>query len=168
MKIQIVIQIIEKAPIWVWPLLLVLITLGLRMSRSRSVPPRPVIIISSAMLCVSGYGVISAFQGLAPALMAWLAMLSIVLLLCQKMGYPRGWQFESSTQLMHVPGSWLPMVLFISIFLIKFAVGAALSLRSELAQQLGFALSVSALYGLLSGIFAARAMHALRISRAGA
>ncbi len=95
-------------------------------------------------------------------------MLSIVLLLCQKMGYPRGWQFESSTQLMRVPGSWLPMVLFISIFLIKFAVGAALSLRSELAQQLSFALSVSALYGLLSGIFAARAMHALRISRAGA
>lgn len=158
-------QIFQKAPVWVWPLLLVLISVGLMQSRTRSVPPLPIIVISSAMLCLSGYGVISAFQGSALALLAWTGMLSLTLIICQKMSYPQGWRFDTNTRRMHVPGSWLPMALFLSIFFIKFAVGAALGLSPELAKQITFALPVSALYGLLSGIFAARARHALRISR---
>jgi hypothetical protein len=158
-------QIFQKAPFWVWPLFLVLIALGLRQARSRSVPPQPVIVISTAMLCLSGYGVISAFQGSAVALMAWAGMLSLTLLGCQKMGYPQGWQFDAQARRMHVPGSWLPMALYLAIFSIKFAVGAALAIQPSLAQKAQFALPVSTLYGLLSGIFAARALHALRLTR---
>ncbi len=158
-------QIFQKAPVWVWPLFLVLIALGLRQARSRTVPPLPVIIISSAMLCLSGYGVASAFLGSAWALLAWASVLVMTLLICQKMGYPQGWQFDTPTQRMHIPGSWLPLALFLAIFLIKFAVGVTLAIRPELARQLQFALPVCALYGLLSGIFAARAWHALRLSR---
>jgi hypothetical protein len=139
--------------------------LGFRMARTRSVPPQPVIIISLAMLCLSGYGVLAAFQGSALALLAWASMLSLTLLSCQRLGYPNGWQFDAQARRMHVPGSWMPMVLFLSIFSIKFAVGATLGMRPALAQQAQFALPVSALYGLLSGIFAARALHALRLSR---
>jgi hypothetical protein len=158
-------QIFQKAPIWVWPLFLILIALGFKQSRSRSVPPQPLIIISTAMLCLSGYGVISAFQGSALALMAWAGMLSLTLLTCQKMGYPQGWQFDAQARRMHVPSSWLPMALYLAIFSIKFAMGAMPVIRPSLSQQAHFALPVSALYGLLSGIFAARALHALRISR---
>jgi hypothetical protein len=165
---DVMLQIFQKAPVWVWPLFMVLIAVGWMQSRTRSVPPQPMIIISSAMLCLSGFGVISAFQSSALALLAWLAMLSLTLLLCQKMGYPQAWHFDASTRRMHVPGSWLPMALYLSIFLIKFAVGAALGFRPEWAKQLSFALPVSALYGLLSGIFATRALHALRISRSAA
>jgi hypothetical protein len=158
-------DIVTKAPIWVWPLLLVLIALGLMQSRNRTVPPQPIIVISTAMLCLSAYGVISSFQGSVLALLAWAKLLTITLLICQKMGYPQGWQFDANTGRMQVPGSWLPMALFLGIFLTKFAVGAALAMRPALAQQLNFALPISALYGLLSGIFAARALHALRLSR---
>jgi hypothetical protein len=161
---KIMIQIFQLAPKWVWPLLFILIALGLRMARSRSVPPQPVIIISLAMLCLSGYGVLVAFRGSALAVLAWVSMLSLTVLSCQRLGYPQGWQFDAHTRRMLVPGSWLPMVLFLSIFIIKFAVGATLGLRPALAQQAHFALPISALYGLLSGIFAARALHALRLS----
>lgn len=159
------IQIFQHAPIWVWPLFLVLIALGLRQVRSRSVPPMPVIVISGAMLLLSGYGVISAFKGSAWALLAWAGMLASTLLICQRMGYPQGWQLDIYTQRLQIPGSWLPLALFMAIFLIKFAVGATLSMRPELAQQMQFALPISAMYGLLSGLFAARSWHALRLSR---
>jgi hypothetical protein len=158
-------DIVTKAPIWVWPLLLVLIALGFMQSRNRTVPPQPIIVISTAMLCLSAYGVISSFQGSVLALLAWAKLLMITLLICPKMGYPQGWQFDANTGRMQVPGSWLPMALFLGIFLTKFAVGAALAMRPALAQQLYFALPISALYGLLSGIFAARALHALRLSK---
>jgi hypothetical protein len=159
------VQILQKAPIWVWPLFFTLIALGLRMTRSRSVPPQPVIIISTVMLCLSVYGVISVFQGSALSLLAWILVLNLTLQICRRMAYPTGWQFDAHTRRMQVPGSWLPMVLFVSIFFLKFAVGAALAMQPALATQLGFALAVSASYGLFSGIFAARALHALHISR---
>lgn len=158
-------DIVLKAPIWVWPLLLVLIALGFMQSRSRTVPPQPVIAISTAMLCLSAYGVITSFQGSVLALMVWFKLLSITLLICRKMGYPQGWQFDALSGRMQVPGSWLPMALFLGIFLTKFAVGAALAIHPALAVRPQFALPICALYGLLSGIFAARALHALRISR---
>ncbi len=46
-----------------------------------------------------------------------------------------------------------------------FAAGTAMILRPSWVQQPQFFLLVSASYGLLSGIFAARALHALRISK---
>jgi hypothetical protein len=158
-------HILQRAPVWIWPLFLFLLLGGLRMTRTRSMPPLPVIIISSAMLCLSCFGVLSAFQGSALALLAWAGMLAAVLLTCQKLGYPQGWQFDATTRRIHVPGSWLPLALFMSIFLIKFSVSALLAMHPAYAQNLSFSLMVSAVYGALSGIFAARSWHALRISR---
>jgi hypothetical protein len=161
----IMIQILLHAPGWLWPLLLVLIALGWRMSHTRSVPPQPAIIISSTMLLLAAYGVISSFQGSALALLVWLKLLSATLLVSRKKGHPQGWQFDANTGRMQVPGSWLPLALFLGIFSVKFAVGAALAIHPTLAHQVQFVLPVSALYGLFSGIFAARAWHAWRISR---
>jgi hypothetical protein len=158
------ITVFQKAPIWIGPLFLVLMALGLHMARSRSVPPQPVIIISTAMLCLSGYGVISAFQGALLALLAWAGMLGLTLMVCQKMGYPRGWQFDAHIRCLHVPGSWLPLVLFMTIFLIKFCVGVMLGMYPDLAIQAYFSLPISAIYGLISGIFAARSLRAMRLS----
>ncbi len=157
--------ILQKVPLWVWPLFFTLIVFGLRMARTRNVPPQPVIVISTVMLCLSGYSVISAFKGSLPAMLVWAFMLCLALLICQRMGYPKGWLFDADTRRMHVPGSWLPMVLFMTIFFIKFSVGMTLAIQPALAFQSEFTVVVSALYGLLSGIFAARALHALRISR---
>jgi hypothetical protein len=158
-------QILLKAPIWVWPLFAVLLAAGMRMSRSRIVRPQPVIIISSLMLLFSGYGVVSAFQGSALALLVWAGMLGLSLVLCHRLSYPQGWLFDQQTQRMHVPGSWLPLVLFMTIFFIKFTVQSFLLIQPDFSTQPLLALPVSAIYGLLSGIFAARAWHALRISR---
>ena len=160
--------IFQRAPLWIWPLLLVLVAAGLRLSRTRSVPPMPVMVISGVMLSVSLFGVMSAFHASALALLAWLSLLVLTLIACVHWGYPRGWQYDAHAKRLHVPGSWWPMILFLLIFSLKFAVGMALSLRPEWALQRQFFLPVSAVYGLLSGIFAARAWHALRISRPSA
>jgi hypothetical protein len=158
-------QILLKAPIWVWPLFAVLLASGLRMSRARVVRPQPVIIISLMMLLFSGYGVVSAFQASALALLVWAGMLAMSLMLCHRWGYPQGWQWDAVTQRMHVPGSWLPLGLFMTIFFTRFTVQSFLLFNPALAMQPLLAMPVSAVYGLLSGIFAARALHALRLSR---
>lgn len=42
-------DIFLNTPIWVWPLLLVLIALGFMQSRQRTVPPQPIILVSTAL-----------------------------------------------------------------------------------------------------------------------
>lgn len=158
-------EILLHAPSWVGVLLLALIALGLPMSRSRSVPPQPEIAISSAMLLSAAYGVISSFQGSVLALLVWFKLFMTTLLICRKMGYPQGWQYDANTRRIQMPGSWQLLALFLGIFSVKFAVGAALAIHPSLAHQGQFVLPVSALYGLFCGIFAARAWHAWQISR---
>jgi hypothetical protein len=158
-------DIFLKAPLWVWPLFAGLIFLGWMQSHSRSMSPWRIIMISCAALCLSGYGVIAAFHGSPYALMVWLTVVIMTTLVCQKMGYPQGWQLDTHTHRIQVPGSWLPMALYLTIFMVKFACGIALALRPMLAARAQFSLPISALYGLLSGIFAARAWHAMKLQR---
>ena len=56
------------------------------------------------------------------------------------------------------------MVLILGVLLIKYSVGVQLALEPTLARHLGFAITVTALYGLLSGLFAVRSLRVLRLA----
>lgn len=53
-------------------------------------------------------------------------------------------------------GSWMPLALMMGIFWIKYAVAATLALYPAVGQNIAFALSVRALYGVFNGIFLGR------------
>ena len=75
-----------------------------------------------------------------------------------------GASYDADTRRYTVPGSWLPLALFMAIFACKFAVGMISALAPDLLQSLSAAIGISALYGLFSGVLNARAWRLLKLA----
>ena len=160
------IEILRRTPSWVFVLFFLLIALGFFQSKDRLVSRSKVTMLPAAMLLLSFYGVLSAF-GITPlAFAAWLAGVAVALWFGLKTANLCGASFTKETELFAVPGSWLPLSLMMAIFFTKYAVGVILARKLPIAGDLTFIGSVSLIYGLLSGVFFARAIAILRTARA--
>ena len=157
-------QILHPTPTWVFVLFAALLALGLSQMRQRQATLRRVTLLPLAMMGLAGYGLVSAFGDNAlPALLLWACTTGIMALLTLQMLRDDGSRYDPALARFTLPGSVWPMLLILGIFSTKYAVGVSLALHPELAQDLGFALSVSATYGLFSGLFAARALRLWRL-----
>lgn len=155
-----VMQIISHTPTWVFVLLAVLLALGLSQLLTRTASLKRITILPIAMLGLAISGVVSAFghgSDGASALGIWAvcAMAAGALLFFRPL--PEGTRYAPDQRQFTLPGSAVPLALIMGIFCTKYAVGVALGMHPELAQSSNFALGVSALYGVFSGVFAARA-----------
>jgi len=157
-------QILLHTPRWVFGLFAVLLALGLSQLANRRASLAKVSILPLAMLGLSFYGVMSAFAGYPWAVLGWVATLVGAAAAVSSRPLPQGTTYEPAARLFTLPGSAVPLVLMMSIFFTKYAVGVAMSLSPGLAQQAGFAWSVSALYGALSGVFLGRAVRLWRLA----
>ncbi|MBS0466113.1 MAG: hypothetical protein JSS31_03360 [Proteobacteria bacterium] len=158
-------DIVRGTPAWVGALLAALIALGLSSARARRVAPARLVLLPLAMLGLALWGLQSAFgaSGHLPALLAlWLACFAAVALIGRRSVAPAGTAYDAVSGQFHLPGSWAPLGLILAVFSMKYLVGVQLALEPALARQLGFALAITALYGLLSGLFAVRTLRVLR------
>jgi hypothetical protein len=151
-------------PVWVFAILLGLIAMGLVQTRTRLVKPRVLVGVASGLLAYSAWGVTSAFGVQPAALLAWATGLALALGLLMRWVAPQGLVRQGHT--VQVPGSWLPMALLLSIFLAKFVLGMATGLGASFVQASWFVVLASAVFGLLSGSFAARAWAVHRFAQA--
>ncbi len=117
-----------------------------------------------AMVCLSVYGVRSAFGGNPLAFASLGAAIVLVLLLYRTMRQPKGLTSAPYANAVRITGSPLPLVLMMAIFFTRYAVAAALAMNASLRDAAPFVATASLLYGFFGGLFAARA---LRASRAG-
>jgi hypothetical protein len=151
-------------PVWPFAILAVLIALGYRQSRDRVVRPGTLVKVAAAMLAFSLYGVAAAFGAHLVPVLAWAAGFAAAVLLGDALFAPRGLAREGSA--VRVPGSWLPLGLMLGIFTAKFALGFATGVGSPVIGQAWFMAAASAVFGLLTGAFAARAVAVHRFVRA--
>lgn len=157
-------QILLKTPLWVWGLLLALMALGYSQTRSRSVGLQRTLLMPVAMVVLSLYGTLSVFGASAAVLGAWLASCALVVSLTLMQPAPTGTAYHHATRHYALPGSWLPMVVILGIFMTKYAVGVTLAMQPDMAQNSLFTLLISMLYGVFSGFFAGRAMRLWRLA----
>ena len=81
-------------------------------------------------------------------------------------GYHAALAFAREVAARHADGSALPLVLIAASVSLKYVVGIELALQPQTAQQPAFALTVCAVYGALTGLFAARALALWRMAAA--
>lgn len=155
-------SVLQHTPVWVWGLLALLVALGLRQSRPHDVSPARATLLPLAMLVLALAGVLGSF-GSAVALLAW-ATVTVAVAAAWTGRAASAARWLPDERRFRQPGSWLPLGLMMGIFATKYAVGVGIALHPALSRSPVFALAVSALYGLFSGIFAARALalHRLR------
>ena len=157
-------QIIAHTPKWVFALFALLLWLGCKQLVSRRVSLARITVLPIAMAAVSCYGVISAFGDTPGALIAWaVAAIALVAIVMQN-ALPASTRFDAATRSFHVAGSAVPLLLMMGIFFTKYVVGVQIAMQPGLAHHVNFALTIGALYGAFSGIFAARAARLWRLA----
>jgi hypothetical protein len=156
--------LVTRTPPWVWLLLAALIALGLLQARDRVVRTSQVLALPAGLGLWSLVSTGMAFGWQAGGLAAWALAWGLGLAL-------RGWPMpDQRVQALAdgrwaVAGSWAPLALMLAIFAIRYGVSASLALRPGLAALPAFAAAAGLLYGLPSGLLAARAWQVLRVGR---
>ncbi len=150
---QILAQILSHTPPWVWGVLVLLVALGLMARRSRVMPLGRVLVMPAIFLCW-GVATLGQRSGGAAALIAlWAAMLLV--------GAVPGWRWAPSAQArpepgsrrLMVPGSLVPLVLGLGIFVVKYVLAVALGM--QLAEPMLLRSVDLGLSGLMAGFFLA-------------
>lgn len=152
------IAILQHTPGWVWGLLTALAALGLWQTRDREMTLARVTILPLVLIALSLSGVLNAFGHFPVALGGWAAGAGAALAFGRQLLAVRGARWSADAGLLHVPGSWLPLVLIVGLFCIKYFAGASLVMHPTLAGDASFAGLCSLAYGSFSGLFLARAM----------
>lgn len=164
-------QILVNTPRWVWVLLLALLWLGLSQAVSRTASLRRITLLPLAMTGLSLYGTVTAFGADPQVLLVWLCAASLIVTLVLRQTLPDATRYDTATQRFTLPGSWVPLLLILGIFITKYVVGVATAMQPALARDANFSLGFGALYGAFSGVFLARAVRlwrlALRQERSG-
>lgn len=156
-------QILANTPRWVWILLAALLWLGLSQTRSRNVTLQRVTLMPLAMTGLSLYGALAVFGATPPVLLVWLLAGSVMTALVLSQALPEGTSYDPATRLFSLPGSWVPLLLIMGIFMTKYVVGALTSMQPALRHDAAVSLGFATLYGAFSGIFLARAARLWRL-----
>lgn len=161
-------QILQHIPIWVYALLMGLIALGLLQTRTRHIAQARLLGINIALTILTLVGVIQQWRPtpwLAWGLSSWGVTLLLITWILGQRAAPKGASYNAETQRFTVPGSWLPLTLFMAIFACKFVVGMLTATAPEHLNSLNAAIGISALYGLFSGLLNAKALSFLQLSK---
>jgi len=159
--------VLKHTPTWVWGLLAALMALGLSQVRTRSVSLARVALLPIAMTGLALWGAVSAFGGssqFGPVLLAWLAAAAAALAAVAPFAPPAGSRYDPATRSFHLPGSWIPLLLILGVFLTKYIVGVELAMQPSLAHDGQYTLVVGTLYGAFSGLFSGRAIRLWRLA----
>lgn len=160
--------IVQRTPGWVWGLLAALIALGLSQWRDRQIGLRRAVLPSLGLALFGLLSLAGDLRGtgwLAPALAAWLVGVLAVWSVGASRPLQPGTLYDPMSRRFHVPGNALPLFTILAIFFLKYAVGVELAMQPELRQSASFTLTLAALYGALSGLFALRPLKLWQLAR---
>lgn len=149
------IQIISGAPIWVWPLLVGLVLLGLRATKERRTPYLPIY-----FYWLLGILSLNAVNGLSPSPMVWAVFGGLYLL-----GAALGFQFQrriivtKSAGRITLKGEWVTLAVFMTVFWMNFVGGVVSAISPETYAAAGFHMIFAAIAGLVAGSFIGRALR---------
>lgn len=159
-------QIIQGTPLRIWALFLGLVVLGVWQARTRTIGSLRAALQPGVFVVLSLAGVVSAFGTSGIAMAAWATGVFASVTFGPYL-LPRlraSWQAASDS--LRIAGSWLPLALIVSLFLVKYVAGVSLALHPQLVAERDFIVACSLAYGLFSGLFAARGLQLWQVRRA--
>jgi len=159
------IQMFKHTPPWVFVLFFVLLAFGYFQSKDRTYGLGKVAILPVVMIALSFWGVLSAFAISYLGMICWALGIGTAILPGIKMNRPRGVVYSAATKQVFVPGSWIPLILMMSIFTTKYAVGVISARHLPVMGEPLFIAGISLGYGMFSGLFLARAAVIWRVSK---
>tara|TARA_R110000737_G_scaffold12119_4_gene28051 strand:- start:340 stop:861 length:522 start_codon:yes stop_codon:yes gene_type:complete len=147
------VAILQHTPLWVWPLLIYLVVMGLRAAQDRSVALMRPLILPAVFLMIS----LSSGAMLTHPVTALFWLVGLV---C---GGGIGVPVARRTDLrvlpdgrLQLPGEWLTLCLTLTIFTARFASGAIGSMAPAAMASVAVGGTLSLIVGICSGLFLGR------------
>ena len=160
-----IVQILANTPTWVFALFFVLLAFGLMQTRTRTVRRFPALLLPAGMIALSLAGINSSF-GLTPVpLASWATALGIAALAGCALCRDNSVAYDATARTFLVPGSWVPLAVIMAIFFAKYVYAVMHAFDTAVISTALFIVGLSAVYGLLSGYFAARALNMISLIR---
>lgn len=160
--------ILQGAPLWVWALLALLLFLGIRSLRTRSMPVASLVALPLAFFSLSLTNLVP-LDHLAPLRIGvWLVALAI--------GTIPGWYtvrgqriaVDRARRRITVPGSVVPIILMLVAFAGGFYFGYLVARYPELKTDPATLILASTYRGLMSGYFLGQTIRLFRLYRSTA
>lgn len=153
----------SNVPLWVYPLFILLLVIGLRASKDRSVP-----IIVIAALPLLGIMTLRNIIILAPPEWVWsIAALTYAIGIIAGMRLQKNWVISRSSRMASVKGEWITLAAMMVIFAAGFVNGFLTVILPDIAQSSSFAALFTAITCLPPGLFMGRAITTLRLQPTG-
>ncbi len=148
--LQIVFQIVANTPLWVWPLMALVVWLGVLGLRPRVLPLWRLAVLPAVGLILSFLGIGQATQP-ALALVAWLAALGIALPLGVLLGRRRTVRRLDDGRL-EIAGGWFMLIFGISIFAVRYTLGVVFGMAPALRADPSWIAVAGGVGGFVAGI----------------
>lgn len=159
-------DILEHTPLWVYAILAYVVFLGLRQSVDHRRTLRRATLMPLAMATLSLSGLQSSFAREPIALAAWAFGLVVVLAVARALRVWPTVRWLPEEQMVFVPGSWVPLVLMLGIFVVKFTLSVLLARHPSLASARHFVAVTGLAYGCFTGAFVSRGIAMWQVTRA--
>ncbi len=151
-------QVFSGAPLWVWPLLVLLLVIGFNAMRTRQTLALPIY-----FLPLLGLLSLNSVNNIATSAGIW-----AVFLLAYLGGAFFGYRFQASRLLsktgkrVHLTGEGLTLVVILILFSANFVVGVLTAVAPDILASAYFQGGFAATLALASGSFLGRALFILR------
>ena len=159
------IEILSHTPLWVWALLALMLSLGLWQRRDRRVRRGALLGLPLALLALGLTTLAPGFLAQPVAAGLWLGAIAAFAALGQRLPRPAAARWLADEQKLFLPGSWLPLVLIVAIFSLRYAAGVGLALNPTWRALALVQWPLALLLGALSGFFLGRALGLMRLAQ---
>ena len=153
-------KILTNIPLFVWPLFAILLIGGLKARKTGLVPLKVLLLIPVAFFGWSFFSFFGRYADDPLAIFLWI--------LCLGVGFFIGFSHiqrlkprcDKQKKMIEMPGSWIPLILSMSIFTAKFSIGMMRAMLPHLEGSMLF-LALELFSGLILGIFSGRSVGCL-------
>ena len=154
-----ILQIVTHTPAWVFGLLVLLLVFGYMQTRTRTVGKVPALLLPAGMIALSLAGVYSSFGFTPLPLATWAVAYTLATFVGYTFFRDERIHYQAADGKFFMPGSWVPLLVIMAIFVAKYGYGVLNAMHAELLSSPVLIGGLSAVYGLLSGYFSARAVQ---------
>ncbi len=159
-----IVNILSHTPVWVWGLLAALMVLGLSQTRQRHVAPWRLLMLPLVLLGLGLWSMAPGFMALPLTALVWLAALGAGVALMAGRTAPAGTTWLPAAQHLRLPGSWMPMLLILVVFALRYAANVGMAINPGWRHAPTLLLPLALLYGGFSGLFLGRALALLKLT----
>ncbi|MCF6232983.1 MAG: hypothetical protein L3J36_07790 [Rhodobacteraceae bacterium] len=152
-------SILSGPPIWVWPLLALLLLIGLRATRDRQTSLIP--IFALPFLGIAGLANLGILPDPALVWPSW-GLAYLLMVRPAFISQQKRWLISREGMRVNLRGEWMTFAMVMTIFWANFALGAIAAVAPGILAQPGLQIGVPALQGACAGFFLGRVLGILR------